>query len=355
MFDYRRIMSGRRRDLPATFLRGALLAASGAYRLVIERRNRRFDSGADVHRVDIPVISVGNLTTGGTGKTPVVCYLATWFRRHRVRVAIVSRGYGRGAQDENDEALELHARLPDVPHVQDPDRVAAASLAAEEFESQLLLLDDAFQHRRLHRDLDIVVIDATCPFGYGHLLPRGLLREPLSGLARAGLVIISRTGGIAPEAIAEIERVIRLHHATCPIIHSDHQPSALLEYPATRFPVDQLNGKRVAAVSAIGNAEAFEASLVRGGATVVEANRLPDHDPYAPDTVAALRQWILQLGDSVEMVVCTHKDLVKLATDRMGGRPLRALLIELAIVRGEEELHRRLTEVMAGIAQDDGF
>ena len=127
------------------------------------------------------MISVGNLTTGGTGKTPVVCFLAKWFRGNGIRVGIVSRGYGRGDADANDEALELYARLPDVPHVQDPDRVAAATIAVDELEVQLILMDDGFQHRRLHRDLDLVVIDATEPFGFGHLLPRVYCENPSRG------------------------------------------------------------------------------------------------------------------------------------------------------------------------------
>ena len=186
-------MSGDRSDPLATLMRGALGAASLIYRVGVHHRNRGFETGKrEVHHCGVPVISVGNLTTGGTGKTPIVCFLAQMLRAKGVRVAIVSRGYGRGDEDANDEAMELHDRLPDVPHVQDPDRVEAARVAVEELESQVILMDDGFQHRRLYRDLDIVVVDATCPFGYGHVLPRGLLREPIDGIRRADLVIVSR-------------------------------------------------------------------------------------------------------------------------------------------------------------------
>ncbi len=341
-------MSGQRRGLVGAGIRGILRIATVPYGMIVGQRNRSFDNGKKpIQRVDAPVISVGNLTTGGTGKTPIVCFLAKWFRRSGVRVAIISRGYGRVEQDDNDEAIELHERLPDVPHVQDPDRVAGATLAIDEFMSQIILLDDGFQHRRLHRDLDIVVIDATCPFGYDHLLPRGLLREPKTSLGRADLVIVTRVGSVASDVAGAIELQIRRYQPTAPIVFSDHQPMTLLEYPDVESPVDGLVGKRVAAVSAIGNPNAFEDSLRRCGADVVASKPLPDHDPYSPETVAELREWIHSFGSTIDLVVCTHKDLVKLATDRLGGRPLKALLIDLVITQGSEVLNATLSAIQA--------
>ena len=115
----------------------------------------------------------------------MVEWIARWFRRHNVRVSIVSRGYRAEEGGRNDEARELEQKLPDVPHVQNPDRVAAAQIAVEELETQLIVLDDGFQHRRLARDVDIVLLDALEPFGFEHVFPRGTLREPLAGLRRA--------------------------------------------------------------------------------------------------------------------------------------------------------------------------
>jgi len=130
-------------------------------------RSRKFESDpASIQRVEVPVISVGNLTTGGTGKTPMVVWLCRYLRGKGLRVAIVSRGYNSDDSGSNDEALELENRLPDVPHLQDPDRVKVARIATEELESEVIVMDDGFQHRRLGRDLDLVLIDATNPFGY---------------------------------------------------------------------------------------------------------------------------------------------------------------------------------------------
>ena len=195
----------------AAALRGILAAAEVPYAWAVRRRNRRYDCGAKaVHRVDVPVISVGNLTLGGTGKTPMVEWIVRRFLAQGKKVGIISRGYGaRGGP--NDEARELAWKLPGVPHVQDPDRVAAARRAIREFGCQVLVLDDAFQHRRIARDLDIVLLDALEPLGYEHVFPRGTLREPVEGLARADVVALSRADLLTAEQRAAIrDRVAKL-------------------------------------------------------------------------------------------------------------------------------------------------
>ena len=168
------------------------------YTAAVAYRNRRYDLGrAAIHHVAVPVISVGNLTLGGTGKTPMVKWVARRLLAQGSRVAIVSRGYGAAAGQQNDEARELSQALPEVPHVQNRDRVAGAERAIAEFSAQCILLDDGFQHRRLARDLDIVLLDALEPFGFEHVFPRGTLREPLAGLKRAQAVCLSRADAIS--------------------------------------------------------------------------------------------------------------------------------------------------------------
>ncbi|MFM7073908.1 MAG: tetraacyldisaccharide 4'-kinase, partial [Planctomycetota bacterium] len=171
------------RGFIAVLLRGVFGLAERPYAWAVAARNRSYDSGrSPINRVDVPVVSVGNLSVGGTGKTPLVAWLAQWFLERGVRVVLVSRGYGAAAGETNDEARELAIRLPNVPHLQNRYRHAAAQRAIEQHDAQLILLDDAFQHRRLHRDLDIVLLDGLDPFGGERLLPRGLLREPLENL-----------------------------------------------------------------------------------------------------------------------------------------------------------------------------
>ncbi|MDM4017584.1 tetraacyldisaccharide 4'-kinase [Roseiconus lacunae] len=329
-------MSGRRRGVFAALIRAGLRFAEIPYAIAVAIRNRNFDRQPDrIHRVDVPVISVGNLTTGGTGKTPVVAFLAQWFRDRGIRVAIVSRGYGRGEDGENDEAKELHQRLPDVPHVQDADRVEAARITIEELETQLIVMDDGFQHRRLARDLDIVLIDLTCPFGYGHLLPRGLLREPLRSLKRADAVILTRCDLASQAETDAAIKTLRSHVPSLPIIRCTHRPSGLLTYPNAVAPTESLRGQRVAIVCGIGNPDAFRRTLEALGAVVVDQLYFPDHIAYDRQEVEQIDRWARGLND-VTRLMCTQKDWVKLRCDRLGGLPLAAMTIDAEIESSPE-------------------
>ena len=246
----------------AAVLRGLLRAAEVPYTWAVRWRNRRYDRGKrPIERVGVPVVSVGNLTLGGTGKTPLVEWLARWFRRRDLRVTIVSRGYGAEAGARNDEALELEQKLPDVPHVQNPDRVAAARMAIEEFECQAILLDDAFQHRRIGRDLDIVLLDALEPFGFGHVFPRGMLREPLAGLSRADVVALSRANLVAAAERAGIREIVQRFAPAALWIECNHAPRELQSAAGATAALETLAGKPVAAFCGIGNPEGFRRTL----------------------------------------------------------------------------------------------
>lgn len=336
---HRELMNGQRKDPLAFFIRGVLLIAELPYRMSVGIRNRGFENGKrEVHHADVPVISIGNLTTGGTGKTPLVCFIARHLRAQNLRVAIVSRGYGAEVGEDNDEAMELARELPDVPNVQDANRVEAARIATEELETEVILMDDGFQHRRLHRDLDIVVVDATNPFGYDHLLPRGLLREPVSSLARADAIILSRAN-LVDDATRESIRKTALQHAPKVVwAEAVHSPNALLEWPSSKRPIESIAGKKVALVSAIGNPDAFATTMKLCGAEVVGIKALPDHDRYSRETVVEIDNWLRSLNDPSIELICTHKDLVKLQTDRLAGHRVSALLIDIRFTVGEGEL-----------------
>jgi len=336
--DYRSIINGQRHDPLAFLLRGLLWLLKFPYWIVISFRNLAYDRRwFKIDRCDAVVISIGNLTTGGTGKTPLVRYTARLLRQKDYRVALVSRGYGSIDGADNDEAMELAATLPDVPHLQNPDRVVSARIAVEELESQVILMDDGFQHRRLHRDLDILVIDATCPFGFGHLLPRGLLREPISSVRRATAAVLTRADAVDEATRRAIHDAVVRH---CPKIlwaETFHQPTGLLQWPNVHTPLDRIADQSVAIVCGIGNPNAFVQTVKAAGATVVQRIELADHDAYDQETIAMIRQRISELGNTITHVVCTHKDLVKIQTDTIAGKPLLAIQIEIEFISGKQQ------------------
>lgn len=340
------LVSGRRRGLTAAGLRALLRVAAVPYAAIMRFRNWRFDTGrSKVVRVDAIVISVGNISMGGTGKTPLVEWLARWLRARGVRVTIVSRGYGASQGARNDEALELEQKLPDVPHVQNPDRVAAARMAIEEFACRCLVLDDAFQHRRLARDLDLVLVDALEPAGCSHVFPRGTLREPLGGLGRAQVVILSRADLVSAAERAAIRRRVMRHAPGAAWLEAAHAPRRLLNYCGEEQPCDWLKERRVAAFCGIGNPEAFRRTIVGCGAQLQGFRAFDDHHPYERSDVEQLVRWGREL--SIDALICTHKDLVKLGVERLGEYPLWAVSIELEFLSNQHELEALLEPLVA--------
>jgi tetraacyldisaccharide 4'-kinase len=308
------------------------------YALTTRLRNACYERHIfPTHRVEVPVISVGNLTLGGTGKTPFVCWLGEWFRGRGARVGLVSRGYRSPAGVPNDEALELAQRLPGVPHVQDRDRVRGAHQAIRQHGCEVLVLDDAFQHRRLHRDLDIVLIDALEPFGFEHVFPRGTLREPLSGLARADVVALSRSDAVDPATRHAIRSRVCSIAPGAHWLEIAHQPSHLLSAQGTCQPIDSLSGQSVAAFCGIGNPQGFRHTLQAPGCELADLRVFPDHYRYGPEDIGLLRRWAESLL-GITAVVCTHKDLVKIGLPTLGPHPLWAVAIRIELRVGQEEL-----------------
>lgn len=345
--EFHDIVSGKRRDLTAAVSRAILRLASIPYGASVRRRNRRFDRGKrPVFQAACPVVSVGNITLGGAGKTPMVEWLARWLRARRVRVAILSRGYGAEKGAVNDEALELEERLPDVPHLQNRDRVASAQIAVEELASQFLLLDDGFQHRGLARDLDLVLIDALSPFGYGRLFPGGALREPLSGLSRADVIGLSRADAVTAKERQAIRDKVARHAPNADWIELSHRPLELICWRGKPQPLAAFAGRRVAAFCGIGNPDGFLHTLTSSGFEVAGFRTFPDHHPYGKQDVALLEAWGKSLPADTACLLCTHKDLVKLQTRQLGGRPLFALKIGIEITQGQELLEKRLQALL---------
>jgi tetraacyldisaccharide 4'-kinase len=344
---FHNLVRGRTRGIWPSVQRGGLRLLSAPYGWAIRLRNRFYDRGwPRIARAGVPVVSVGNLTLGGTGKTPCVEYVARFYRERDLRVAILSRGYG-SEHGRNDEALVLEENLPDVPHLQGPDRAALAAIAVEELESEVLVLDDGFQHRHLARDLDLVLIDTTNPWGQGHLFPRGLLREPVSGLRRAGVVMLTRCDQVNEAERGRIREVVARHAPGVPLVETTHRSLELVNSERRTAMLDHLRTRPIAAFCGLGNPSAFRRTLEDLGANVADFRTFPDHHAYTRANVEDLRAWARRQATDC-MMLTTQKDLVKLPLPQLGDRALWAVRIGLHVTAGREELDQRLEEVVSG-------
>ncbi len=286
-----------------------------------------------VLKVDRPVISIGNLSVGGTGKTPFVEWMVRHFEAQGVRIGVLARGYGRKPGELlNDEGRMLAEAFPQVLQEQNPDRVAGA-LRLLDRQADAIVLDDGFQHRRLHRDLDIVLMDATRPFGLAApdgggepvraFLPRGFLREGPGALKRAQAVVLTRCDGVSRERLDELKARVRGWAPKALVVEAVHRAVGLLDPQGERQPLNALEGQAAQLISGIGNPAAFEASA-RGAGIQVEGHRVfPDHHDYGAGDLESL-------GDRV---LTTAKDWPKLKEHAAPGRTW-VLRVELELVEG---------------------
>ncbi len=319
---YLRLIRGESTGALSHLATGALGAGSLVYGAAVAARNHGFDHGwLRSKSASVPVVSVGNLTLGGTGKTPMVEWLARWFRRHGVRVAILSRGYGRTG-GLNDEGRVLEENLRDVPHLQNPDRVALARVAVLELETELIVLDDGFQHRRLRRDLDVVLLDALEPFGLSRLFPRGLLREPVRSLRRAGVVVLSRADLVGSSECAAIRAQAERKAGPLAWVEARHAPLDLIDEMGNSSSLAGLAGNSVLAFCGIGNPEGFRRTLLGLCGDLTDFRVFPDHHAYTAADVRSLEAWVA--ARSANLVLTTQKDSVKLRRDA-GACPASSL------------------------------
>jgi tetraacyldisaccharide 4'-kinase len=329
-----------------------LRAPAALFALLSTLRRRAYDGGLlPSARLAVPVISVGNLTAGGTGKTPFVALLVAELRRRGLRPGVLSRGYhadsaakGKGADSSpgSDEARMLASQLGACEHVEDPDRIRGGQRLVEAG-VDVIVLDDGFQHRRLTRDLDIVLMDATRPFGLPAppeggaavraFLPRGLLREGLAALARAQAVVLTRTDQAGEAALEELRAMVGRAAPGMAIMLGEHRPVALVAPAASkggasgqgdsrRLTLETLPGVEVDLVSAIGNPQAFEATVRGLGARVCDHRRFQDHHAYKPGDLVGLGQ--------ERPLLTTAKDRVKLPPEA----PVHVLEVEFSLTAG---------------------
>ncbi len=339
-----------------------------AYGRAIAQRNRAFDAGKRVITFDRPVISVGNLSVGGTGKTPMVIAIVRALREAGREPCIAMRGY-RAAKTggKSDEAAVYTAELPETPVVAQANRVdGLIALFATERGRRVdcIVLDDGFQHRRIARQMDIVLIDAMCDVFADRLLPAGWLREPVASLSRAHAVVVthaenvsagevkrmaSRVREIAPRALVGVARHewtgLRSGDAAIGAERPATQEPAA-ERQATRDrPVSWLHGRRVVAVCAIGNPRAFIAGIERAGARIAASVVRPDHDAFAPGVVSRIIDAARR--EAAGAIVCTEKDWTKLRRVEAQRWPCEVVRprLEMTFAEGWEVLRGRVVKV----------
>lgn len=298
-------------------------------------------------RLPVPVISVGNLTVGGTGKTPLVMLIAETLRDSGRRVAILSRGYARrrgGAvqcisdgngilaslEEAGDESFMMAHRLPGVCVWVAADRFRAGTAALKEAASEVLVLDDGFQHRMLHRDLDLVVVRGPRPLANRRLLPSGPLREPPAALGRAHLVILVLQG----DSKSKERSLEEIREVACglPVIAADYRPRGLWEIRDRRpLPLDSLCDKRLALVCAIGRPDGFRATVASLGGRVEALLSFPDHHWYTLQDIERIRR----IRREVDAVVTTEKDSWKLRLAGAQDMDLWVLGVDLQVEQPE--------------------
>lgn len=339
------ILYGRRHDLATLPLRALLWAFSLLYGVAVVFRAFLYGKGwLKTERVPCRVVSIGNITVGGTGKTPVVIMTARMLRETGQRVVVVSRGYGRdsgalrvvsdgskillSAVESGDEPHLIASALPGVPVVVGTRRPEAARLAWERFRPDVILLDDAFQHQRLRRDTDIVTLDAANPFGCGHILPRGTLREPPRAIARAQAVLITRCEDDSrPESL---ECRIEGYHSGIPVFRERHVPVALRALPdGEKMTPGSIKGRRIGALSNIAVPDSFHHTLEALGAVIVRKYRMPDHHRYRSGELEEIVRDAETGG--ADFLVMTAKDERNLPGDYMTG-PIKVLVLDIEAV-----------------------
>jgi len=340
------LVTGKIKGPQGVFLRGCLLAISWVYGLAVvilaslyRIRPTRFNA---------KVISVGNITLGGTGKTTLVEYLSAKLSLAGKKVAVLSRGYKRdsrrpGTQGLGDEPAMLAKNLPRVQVIVDKNRIKAAQIAIRDYASDTLILDDGLQQWKIFKDLEIVTIDAGNPFGNYRILPAGFLREPLVALKRADIFVLTQvcSGQNLDDLTAKLKHI----NFRALIVESRHEPKGFsrLEQENELLDVEFLKDKPVAIFSGIGNPEGFE-NCIRGlGIKVTRYFRFADHHDYTQaDILRIVRE---AKENNLEAIITTQKDAVKIRELGIKGIGILVLKIKLSIIKNEAEFNRRLLKL----------
>ncbi len=343
---YLETISGRRRGILAGFLRFALSAGTVVYSALHTTRRLAYRIGLfRAVRLPVPVISVGNLTAGGTGKTPLVEHLARWFARRNFRTVVLARGYGRtGTPGRDDEDLFAEMEIENTVRLTGRNRAALARRALQDFRPDLFILDDGFQHYRIRRDLDILVIDSTNPFAGDRILPRGLLRERPHHARRADLIVLSRCDQSTPQERRQLNDRLGRAAPGKPVVETQHRPVQVRVLSSRkRSGLEWLKDRTVYAFCGIGNPDAFRRTLESLQIQVAKFRAFEDHHVY---TARELRQINAVAQEFMaDVILTTEKDARKLEPDAF-DLPLAALTVEIEVLRGEEQLETLLRSLV---------
>jgi len=334
--------------------RSLTLPLAPLYSLAVRLRRSLYDRGwLNVEKLPVPVISVGNLTVGGTGKSPMAAMVARMLARLGTRPAVVTRGYGgnhtglativsRGtgpvvdAEAAGDEAVMLAAQLaspsPGIPVIVSRRRADGGRLAVSDLSAGCVILDDGFQHLALARDLNLLLLDGSDPFGNGRMLPAGILREPVDQMRRADAIIINRADVGSREARAAIEAAASRYCPAAPVLHARSRLTGLRDAKTGQeVGVERLPGARLLCFAGIARAERFFQDMAAAGGIVVGSLRFPDHHRFSETDIQRIAA--TAAGVRADMILTTQKDLARLsareALERLAG--LHAALIETQV------------------------
>lgn len=327
------VIRGHKQGIMARVVLVICTVLANIYHLIIKIREKLYELGIKQgEEVPCVVISVGNITVGGTGKTPIAQLLARRFKERGKQVAILNRGYKAEYEEEiglvsngkrvlmppdkaGDEAFMLARSLPEVPIIIGSDRTVTGKYAYEKFDTDILILDDGFQHWPLARDKDIVVIDATNPFANGHLIPRGTLREPMSSLSRADIFFLTKVDQVSQQKISQIKSKLNDYNPMALIFKTIHCP-AYLRTLGEEIDLNskiELSDKRVMAVSGIGNPKSFKQTLVDLEAEVIDEIEFEDHHQYQKEEIIDIFSKAVE--QDVDLIVTTEKDAVSMSPE----------------------------------------
>lgn len=354
------ILHGRKGLLP-TLIRGLFRMLAVIYTSAIRFYLKCYELGwRKPTRLNCPVLCIGNITTGGTGKTPTVQTIARLLLQHGLKVSILLRGYGGTneygcavvsdgstilltQQEAGDEAYLLAKTLPGASVIVGKDRIKTGNLAIERFQPDLILMDDGFQHWRVHRDLDIVLLNAMEPFSNGYTVPAGLLREPKEHIARAGVVLLTNALRISDEEMTVLNNDLQRLASGVPIFTANLQPNHLIHLETMEtLPIAWLNGRKIGAFSGLGNPASFEATLQEAGAITVASFRFRDHRSLTLEELSKIVQECQ--AHPIEAIVTTEKDAVKLPPLQT-ALPIFALQVEMRIDNVETLIQKILTYI----------